>query len=227
MYSIDLQPWEFRQGSSCHVRPDRVPQAWQCAAKRLMGSRAAAPAVVRELWHARGELYSDDLEGLVSVLALGGSAVLHAVGTEVHFPRATTVTFASHVPTAGELAATVVKWRGHVETRVRTLLVITLGERRKWGDAAEYANVPVPAEGDSMDECMLAHDHTHCGPYGPPPPIARGCLRPAPPPPPSFWLLHSPGPPCAPFSIVTFPRVLPYVPPLHHAFLSSLSATPP
>ena len=65
-----------------------------------MGSPAAAPVVVRELWHARGKLYGDDLEGLVSVLPLGRSAVLHADSIEVHLPRATAVTFAPHVLTS-------------------------------------------------------------------------------------------------------------------------------
>ena len=114
--------------------------------------------VVRELWHAR-ELFGDDLEGLVSVLPPGGSAVLHAVGAAVHPPRAAAVTFASHVPAVRVPAATAVKWRGQVETRVRTLLVMTTGEGCRWGDAAEYAEVLVTADGDTSDEGLLADNH--------------------------------------------------------------------
>ena len=99
---IDLQPSELRHGSRRQVRPGGVPQPWQCALKRLMGSPAAAPVVVCELWHARGELFADDLEGLVSVLP---------VGIEVHLPRVTTVTFASHVPTVRVAAAAAFKSR--------------------------------------------------------------------------------------------------------------------
>ena len=125
-----------------------------------MGSPVAAPVVVRELWHARGELYGDDLEGLVSVLLLGGSAVLHADSTEVHLLRATSLTFANHVPNARVPAATAVKWRWPVETLVGTLLVMTAGEGRRWGDTTEYAEVPVPADGDRSDEGLPADDHS-------------------------------------------------------------------
>ena len=123
-----------------------------------MGSPAAAPVVVRELWHAKGELFGDDLEGLVSVLPLDRSAVLHADSNEVHLPRATAMTFAGHVPRVP--AATVVKWRGQVETRVRTLLVMTTREGRRWGDAAEHAEVQVPADGDSSDDGLPADNHS-------------------------------------------------------------------
>ena len=61
VYSINPQPRELRHGSKSQVRPDGVPPPWQCALKRLMGSPAAAPVVVPELWHAIGELYGDDL----------------------------------------------------------------------------------------------------------------------------------------------------------------------
>ena len=83
VYSINLQPWELRHGSKWQVWPNGVSPPWQCARKRLMGSPGAALVVVRELWHARGELYGENLQGLVSVLALGGSVVLHADSTEV------------------------------------------------------------------------------------------------------------------------------------------------
>ena len=121
-----------------------------------MGSPAAAPVVVRELWHARGEILGDDLVCLVSVLPLGGSAVLHADSYEVHRPRATAVAFTGHVPTARVPAATAVTWRGLVETRVWTLLVMKTGEGRRWGDTASCANIPIPADGDSSDEGLVA-----------------------------------------------------------------------
>ena len=54
--------------------------------------------------------------------------------------------------------ATAVKWRGQVETRVRTLLVMTAGEGRRWGDTAEYAEVPIPVDGDNSDEGLPAGD---------------------------------------------------------------------
>ena len=92
--------------------------------------------VVRELWHAQGKLFGDDLAGLVSVLPLGGSAVLHADIYEVHRPTTTTMTFAYHVPTARVPAVTAVIWTGLVETRVRTLLVMTAGEERRCSDTA-------------------------------------------------------------------------------------------
>ena len=84
-----------------------------------MGSPPAAPVVVRELWYARGELFRDNSAGLVSVLPLWGSAMLHADNNEVHLPRAITLTLAGHVPIARMPATTVVKWKGEVETRVR------------------------------------------------------------------------------------------------------------
>ena len=122
----------------------------RCALKRLMGSPAAALLVVRELWHARGDLFGDDRAGLVSVLPL--SALLNADNNEVHLPRATAVTFAGHVPTARVPAATAIKWRGQVETRVRTLLIMVAGEGRGWKDTAGCADVQVPAAGDSLGE---------------------------------------------------------------------------
>ena len=125
-----------------------------------MGSPAAAAVVVGELCHARGELLGDDLVGLVSMLPLGGSGLLHADNYEVHLPRATTMAFASHVKTARVPAATTVKWRVLVETRVRTLLVMTAGEGYKWGDTARCAEVPIPADGDSSDEGLPASDHS-------------------------------------------------------------------
>ena len=160
VHSIDLQLWELRHGSRWQVWPDGVPQPWQCALKRLMHSPAAAPVVVRELWHAKGEPFGQDPEGLVSALPLGGSAVLHAVGAAVHLLRAAAVTFASHVPAVRVPAATAVKWRRQVETGVRTLLVMTAGEGRRWEDRAEYAEVPVPVDGDSSDEGLPADDHS-------------------------------------------------------------------
>ena len=125
VYSINLQPWELRHGSRLQILPDRISPPWQCALKKFMGSFAAAPVVVRELWHATGDLFGDDLAGLVSVLPLGGSTVLHADSIEVHLPRATSVTFAGHVPTPRVPTAMAVKWRGQVETRVWTLLLMT------------------------------------------------------------------------------------------------------
>ena len=46
-----------------------------------------------------------------------------------------------------------------METRVRTLLVMTAGEGHSWGDTADYAEVPVQADGDSSDEGLAAADH--------------------------------------------------------------------
>ena len=128
MYLIDLQPWDLRHVSRWQIWSDRNMPLWQCALKRHMGSPAAALVVVRKLWHARGELHSDDLMGLVSVLPLGGSAVLHDGRYEVPLPRATTVAFAGRVPAARVLAAAAVEWRGLVETRVWTTLVMTTRE---------------------------------------------------------------------------------------------------
>ena len=125
-----------------------------------MGSPAAAPVVVREVWHARGELLGDDLVSLVSVLSLGGSAVLHADNYKVHLPRATIVTLAGYGLTARGPAATTVKWRRLVETRLRTLLVMIAREGHRWGDGARWAEVPIPVDGDSSDEGLPASDHS-------------------------------------------------------------------
>ena len=80
-----------------------------------MGSPSAVPVVVRELWHATGQLQGDNVEGLVSVLPLGGSDVFHDSGYEVHLPRATEVAFAGHLRAARVPAATALsgggKWR--------------------------------------------------------------------------------------------------------------------
>ena len=69
-----------------------------------------------------------------------------------------------------------------------------------------------------------------CGPYGPPPPLAWGCLRPPPRPllasSRSGTTLCTLFPPPSP-SFVTSPRVLRCIAPLHHVLLSSLSASPP
>ena len=56
----------------------------------------------------------------MSLLPLGGSGVLHGDTCEVRLLRASTMTFASDVPTARLPVAMAVKWRGQVETRVRT-----------------------------------------------------------------------------------------------------------
>ena len=160
VYSIDVRPRELRHGCRSQVWPDEALPPWQSALKRLMGSLAAAPVVVRELWHATGELYGEDLVGLVSVLQLGGLTVLHAESIEGHLPRATSMTLASQVPTARVPAATAVKWRGRVETRLQSLLVMTAGEGRTWGDAAKYAGLQVPADEDSLDECLPPDDHS-------------------------------------------------------------------
>ena len=89
---------------------------------------------------------------------LGGSAVLHDGEYVVHLPRATAVAFAGHKRAPMVPAATVVKWRGQVETRVWTLMVMTAGEGRQWGSAALCADMPVPADGDSSDEGVPASD---------------------------------------------------------------------
>ena len=86
--------------------------------------------------------------------------MLHADITELHLPTATAGTFASNVPTTRVAAATGVKWKGQVETRVRYLLIMTAGKGRKWGDVVEYAEVLVPADGDSSDEGLLVDDHS-------------------------------------------------------------------
>ena len=62
--------------------------------------------------------------------------------------------------TGGSESRLVVKWRELVETQVRTLLVMTAGGRRRWGDTARCAEVPIPADGDSSDEGLSASDHS-------------------------------------------------------------------
>ena len=85
--------------------------------------------------------------------------MLHAVGSQVHLPRAIAVALASHMPSAGLLAATAVKWRGQAHTQMRTFLVTMAGDGRIWRDVAKYAEVPVLADGDSLDEGLPAYDH--------------------------------------------------------------------
>ena len=79
------------------------PEQW--APKRHTGRLRAAPVVVRKLWHARGVLQGDHLEGLVTVPLLGELAVLHDSGSEVHLPRATAGAFAGHLWTVRVPAA--------------------------------------------------------------------------------------------------------------------------
>ena len=79
VYAIDLQPWELRHGSRWQIWPDGISPPQRCALKRLMCSPAAAPMVVRELWHAQGELFGDDPAGRVSANPLGGSEVFHVM----------------------------------------------------------------------------------------------------------------------------------------------------
>ena len=47
-----------------------------------------------------------------------------------------------------------------METRVRTLLFMTAGEGRRWGNAARCAKMPIPADGDSSHEGLFASDHS-------------------------------------------------------------------
>ena len=47
-----------------------------------------------------------------------------------------------------------------METRVRTLPVMTVGEGRRWGNAARCAEMPIPADGDSSHEGLLASDRS-------------------------------------------------------------------
>ena len=68
--------------------------------------------------------------------------------------------FAGHVRATMVPAATAIKWRGQVEMRVQTLLVMTPVERRQWGDTARCADMPVPADGDSSDEGLPTSDHS-------------------------------------------------------------------
>ena len=45
-----------------------------------------------------------------------------------------------------------------METRVRTLLVMTTREGRRWGIALWCPEVPIPADGDTSDEGLPASD---------------------------------------------------------------------
>ena len=46
-----------------------------------------------------------------------------------------------------------------METRVGTLLVMTATEGRGSGDTARCAQVPVPVDGDCLDESLRASGH--------------------------------------------------------------------
>ena len=155
-----LAAWELQHGSRWQISPDGILPPWQFAPKRLMGSPAVAPVVVRELCHATSKPLGDDLVDLGGVLPLSGSAVLDADNLGVHLPRATAVTFAGLEWIVRVPATTAVKWRGLVETRVRTLLVMTTGEGCRWGDTTRCAKLPVPPDGDSSDEGLPASDHS-------------------------------------------------------------------
>ena len=64
--AIDFPAWVLNKGSRWQVWPGGGDQPWQLVLKRSMGCPATAPVVVRELWHARGNVSRADLEGLVS-----------------------------------------------------------------------------------------------------------------------------------------------------------------
>ena len=50
-------------------------QPWPLVLKRSMGCPVTALVAMRELWHTRGDVSGANLEGLVSALVLGGSAL--------------------------------------------------------------------------------------------------------------------------------------------------------
>ena len=139
-FAIDQQPWVVRQGARWQTWPRGGDQPWQLSLKCSMGSPTSAPVVVRELWHARGELNSDDLEGLVSVLPLGGSATLHSGQRSVYIPRSTALSVPGQMQNPTVPAAAAVRWRGTQETRTRTILVMTAGEGRWWRGAPPPAS---------------------------------------------------------------------------------------
>ena len=89
MYVIDLHTCVLYKGSRWKVWPEEDGRPWQLAVKS-MGCPATAPAVVRELRYARGDVCGADLEGLVSALAVRGSAVLCDQGRNVLIPRTST-----------------------------------------------------------------------------------------------------------------------------------------
>ena len=151
-------PGDQGQTANMQGRAEREHVApWQLSLKRSMGSLASAPVVVRELWHARGELNCDDLEGLVSVLPLGGSATLRSGQRSVYIPRSTALSVHGLLLNPMVPAAAAVRWRGTQETRTRTILVMMAGEGRWWRDAPP-SRVPEAPDASSSDEGLPEDD---------------------------------------------------------------------
>ena len=122
-----------------------------------MGSPALAPVVVRELWHARGALHPEDLEGLVSILALGGLATLRSEGYNAHIPRSTALSVGARLESPVIPAAAAVQWRGTQETRTRTVLVLIAGEGRWWRGAAPPGILEAPRDNSSDEGLPEVH----------------------------------------------------------------------
>ena len=158
IFVIDQPPWVVRQGTQRQVWPHGGDQPWQLSLKRSMGSPASAPVVVKELWHVRGALHSEDLEGLVSVLALGGSTTLHSSEQSVYVPRSTALGVDGWLQSPMIPAAATVRWRGTLETRTMTIIVMTSGEGRWWRRAAPLG-IPEAPHSSSSDEGLPDEDH--------------------------------------------------------------------
>ena len=157
IFVIDQQPWVVRQGTRWQVWPHGGNRPWQLSLKRSMGSPASAPVVVRELQHMRGALHSEDLEGLVSVLAMGGSTTLHSGGQSVYVLRSAALRVDGRLQSLMMPAAASVRWRGTQETRTTTVIVMTAGEGRWWSEEAPMG-IPEAPGSSSSDEGLPDED---------------------------------------------------------------------
>ena len=158
IFVIDQQPLVVRQGTRSQVWPHGGDQPWHLSLKRSMGSPASALVVVRELWHVRGVVHSEDLEGLVTVLAQGGSTTLHSSEQSDYLPRSTAPGVDGRLQSPMIPAAATVRWRGTPETRTRTVIVMTAGEGRWWRRAAPLG-IPEAPDSSSSDEGLPDEDH--------------------------------------------------------------------
>ena len=80
----------------------------------------------------------------------------------MHLRQVTAVAFARPMPSPVVPPDTAVKWRGLLQTRVQTPIVVAAGEGHRWGCAHLCADLPVPAEGDSLDEGLLWERSHEC-----------------------------------------------------------------
>ena len=88
----------------------------------------------------------------------GGWTTLHSSEQSVYVPRSTALGVDGWLRSPMILAAATVRWRGTLETRTRTVIVMTTGEGRWWRRAAPLG-IPEAPDSSSSDEGLPDEDH--------------------------------------------------------------------